>query len=45
MSKQKQSKLKKKITNLLVGLTHKDAYDLLQQVKDELYDKQKVIKV
>ena len=35
----------KQIINLLAGLTHKDAYDILQQVKDELYNKQKVVKI
>ena len=45
MSVKKQKELIQKIISLLAGLTHKDAYDLLQQIKDELYNKQKVAKV
>jgi hypothetical protein len=29
-----------KIINLLVGLTHKEAEDILQQVRDKLYNEQ-----
>jgi len=45
MNKNKTKKIITQIINLLAGLTYKEIDDLLQQVKDKIYEEQKIVKI
>ena len=42
MKEKENSELVVKIINILVGLTHKEAEELLQQVREKLYSEQTI---